>query len=161
MARLQLVRTLRDRVTEGLPASGAVDRLRAAGTPELPPDPTPEQLDAWLELAELAADEDFQRTTRANALWGAEAAGAGFDPDAWSRRTAGGLAAATARPSAAGWSTSSTPTPTPGPSATGSWSASSRAARTGSSWTGWPTTPGCWPPSATTATTQCDDAAGP
>jgi hypothetical protein len=28
-----------DRVTEGLPASGAVDRLRAAGTPELPPDP--------------------------------------------------------------------------------------------------------------------------
>ena len=38
-------------------------RLRAAGTPELPADPTPTQLDAWLELAELAADEDFQRTT--------------------------------------------------------------------------------------------------
>lgn len=35
----------------GLP----VERLRAAGTPELPDDPTPEQLDAWLELAELAA----------------------------------------------------------------------------------------------------------
>jgi DNA-binding transcriptional MerR regulator len=83
-----------DRVTEGLPASGAVDRLRAAGTPELPPDPTGEQLDAWLELAELAADEDFQRTTRENALWGAEAVGDGFDPDAWSRRIAGGLAAA-------------------------------------------------------------------
>jgi DNA-binding transcriptional MerR regulator len=84
-----------DRVTEGLPASGAVDRLRAAGTPELPPDPTGEQLDAWLELAELAADEDFQRTTRENALWGAEAVGDGFDPDAWSRRIAAGLAAAT------------------------------------------------------------------
>jgi hypothetical protein len=40
-----------------------------AGTPELPADPTPEQLDAWLELAELVADEDFQRTTRANAAW--------------------------------------------------------------------------------------------
>ena len=85
-----------DRVTEGLPASGAVDRLRAAGTPELPPDPTGEQLDAWLELAELAADEDFQRTTRENALWGAEAVGGGFDPEAWSRRIAGGLGAAAA-----------------------------------------------------------------
>jgi DNA-binding transcriptional MerR regulator len=84
-----------DRVTEGLPASGAVDRLRAAGTPELPADPTPEQLDAWLELAELAADEDFQRTTRENALWGARAVGdGGLDADAWSGRIAGGLAAA-------------------------------------------------------------------
>jgi len=83
-----------DRVTEGLPASGAVDRLRAAGTPELPEHPTLEQLDAWLELATLAADEDFQRTTRANARWGAEAVGGRFDADAWSRRIAGGLAAA-------------------------------------------------------------------
>jgi|SRR5215207_804206 DNA-binding transcriptional MerR regulator len=80
-----------DRVTEGLPGSDAVDRLRAAGTPELPADPTGEQLDAWLELA---ADEDFQRTTRANALWGVEAVGSAFDPDAWSRRVGGGLAAA-------------------------------------------------------------------
>jgi DNA-binding transcriptional MerR regulator len=83
-----------DRATDGPPASGAVDRLRAAGTPELPADPTPEQLDAWLELAELAADEDFQRAARENARWGAEAVGDGFDPDAWSRRIAGGLAAA-------------------------------------------------------------------
>jgi DNA-binding transcriptional MerR regulator len=92
--RSRLLDRFWDRVTEGLPASGAVDRLRAAGTPELPPDPTGEQLDAWLELAELAADEDFQRVTRANALWGVEAVGDGFDPDAWSRRIAGGLAAA-------------------------------------------------------------------
>jgi DNA-binding transcriptional MerR regulator len=84
-----------DRVTEGLPASDAVARLRAAGTPELPADPTPEQLDAWLELAELAVDEDFQRTTRANAVWGARAVSdGGLDPDAWSQRIAGGLAAA-------------------------------------------------------------------
>ena len=83
-----------DRMTDGLPGSDAVDRLRAAGTPELPADPTPEQLDAWLELAELAADEDFQRTTRENARWGAEAVGEGFDPDAWSRSTGGALAAA-------------------------------------------------------------------
>jgi DNA-binding transcriptional MerR regulator len=69
-----------DRVTEGLPGSDAVERLRAAGTPELPADPTPAQLDAWLELAELVADEDFQRTTRSNALWGAEAVGDAFEP---------------------------------------------------------------------------------
>ena len=43
--------------------------FRLAGTPELPEDPTPEQLDAWLELAALAADEDFQRQTRENATW--------------------------------------------------------------------------------------------
>jgi DNA-binding transcriptional MerR regulator len=125
-----------DRVTEGLPGSDAVERLRAAGTPELPADPTPAQLDAWLELAELVADEAFQRTTRSNALWGAEAVGDAFDPDAWSRRVGGGVAAA-ARGSAG-----STPTPTPGPSATGSWSASSRAGPRRSSWPGWPTTPG-------------------
>jgi DNA-binding transcriptional MerR regulator len=83
-----------DRVTAGLPGSDAVDRLRAAGTPELPADPTPEQLDAWLELAELAADEDFQRTTRENAAWGVEAAADAFDPDAWSGRIGGALAAA-------------------------------------------------------------------
>jgi DNA-binding transcriptional MerR regulator len=83
-----------DRVTDGLPGSDAVERLRAAGTPELPADPTTEQLDAWLELAELVADEDFHRTTRANATWGAEVVGGAFDPDAWSRRVGGGLAAA-------------------------------------------------------------------
>jgi len=83
-----------DRVTAGLAGGEAVDRLRAAGTPELPDAPTPEQLDAWLELAELAADEDFQRPTRENARRGARAVGDGFDPDAWTRRIGGGLAAA-------------------------------------------------------------------
>jgi DNA-binding transcriptional MerR regulator len=100
LARLEAVEHRRlldrfwDRVTEGLPGDEAVDRLRALGTPELPPDPTPEQLDAWLELAELAADEDFQRATRANAAWGAQLAGGGADPDAWSRHIGAGMAAA-------------------------------------------------------------------
>jgi hypothetical protein len=65
-----------DRVTEGLPGGDAAARLRVAGTPELPEHPTAEQLEAWLELAELVADEDFQRTTRANTVWGARAVGA-------------------------------------------------------------------------------------
>jgi hypothetical protein len=55
------VRTLRD-LGVALDTVGRLlaGRLRAAGTPELPADPTPTQLDAWLELA---ADEGFQRTT--------------------------------------------------------------------------------------------------
>ena len=40
---------------------------RRAGTPELPPDPTAAQVDAWLELTELAADPDFRDTVRRNA----------------------------------------------------------------------------------------------
>jgi DNA-binding transcriptional MerR regulator len=75
--RGRLLDRFRDRVTAGLAGGGAVDRLRDAGTPELPDDPTPEQLDAWLELAEPAADEDFLRTTRENARWGARAVGDG------------------------------------------------------------------------------------
>jgi DNA-binding transcriptional MerR regulator len=89
--RARLLDRFWNRVTAGLPVGDAGARLRVAGTPELPTDPTSEQLDAWLELAELAADADFQRTTRANAAWGAWAVGARFDPDAWTRRVDGAL----------------------------------------------------------------------
>jgi DNA-binding transcriptional MerR regulator len=80
-----------DLVTEGLPVGDAAARLRVVGTPELPANPTGEQLDAWLELAELAADADFQRASRANAAWLMEAVGDAFDPDAWTQRVDGGL----------------------------------------------------------------------
>lgn len=53
------------------------------GSPDLPADPTPAQLDAWLELAEMATDEDFVATTRRNAMWAPTAAGAAYDPDAF------------------------------------------------------------------------------
>ncbi|MEU6783244.1 MerR family transcriptional regulator [Nonomuraea angiospora] len=33
-------------------------------TPELPDDPSPEQVEAWVELAELAQDEDFRAAVR-------------------------------------------------------------------------------------------------
>jgi len=73
-----------DIVTEGSPLDDAVvGRLREIGTPELPAQPTPEQLDAWIELAELASDEDFQRTTRANAEWLPHAARGEFDAQAF------------------------------------------------------------------------------
>jgi DNA-binding transcriptional MerR regulator len=57
-----------DRVTGDAPSEAAA-RLRRLGTVDLPGDPTPEQLDAWIELAELVADADFQETTRRNAEW--------------------------------------------------------------------------------------------
>jgi DNA-binding transcriptional MerR regulator len=37
---------------------------------ELPDDPTPEQVDAWVELAELVADEDFRASCRRMAVAG-------------------------------------------------------------------------------------------
>jgi DNA-binding transcriptional MerR regulator len=40
-----------------------VDRLRVTA-PELPDEPTPEQVDAWVELAELVADPEFRRGMR-------------------------------------------------------------------------------------------------
>jgi DNA-binding transcriptional MerR regulator len=49
---------------EGLDIDPAfADRMRSA-MPELPDDPTPEQDEAWIELAGLLSDEDFRRTIR-------------------------------------------------------------------------------------------------
>ena len=41
-----------------------VARMRMA-RPELPDDPTPEQVEAWIELAQLVADPDFRDAVRA------------------------------------------------------------------------------------------------
>jgi len=41
---------------------------------DLPDDPAPEQVNAWVELAELVADEDFRRRTRSMVLAGQQAA---------------------------------------------------------------------------------------
>jgi DNA-binding transcriptional MerR regulator len=82
--RRRLLERFWDRATDGVPLDpAAAARFRAAGTPELPVDPTPEQLDAWLELAELAADEGFAAATRTNAMWFWELAGDGFDAAGW------------------------------------------------------------------------------
>jgi DNA-binding transcriptional MerR regulator len=43
---------------------------------ELPDDPAPKQVDAWIELGELVADESFRRRARAMAVAGATSAGA-------------------------------------------------------------------------------------
>jgi DNA-binding transcriptional MerR regulator len=61
--RKQLIDDFLEEVFGGLDAA-ADNHLRQA-TPNLPDDPTPEQVDAWVELAELVSDPGFRRGVRA------------------------------------------------------------------------------------------------
>src|SRR5690606_17110674 len=60
--RQRLIDDFLDDVTAVLPGE-AIERIRKA-RPALSPDPSPEQLDAWVTLAELLRDERFRATTR-------------------------------------------------------------------------------------------------
>ena len=55
------------------PAAGIARGMRRLPA-ELPDDPAPEQVSAWVELAELVADEDFRQRARSMALAGQQAA---------------------------------------------------------------------------------------
>ncbi|MQY34615.1 hypothetical protein SRB17_25850 [Streptomyces sp. RB17] len=61
--RRRLVDDFLDSVFEGL-HSGSHAAARRSMTPELPDDPTDEQVRAWVELAELSLDPDFRATVR-------------------------------------------------------------------------------------------------
>jgi DNA-binding transcriptional MerR regulator len=80
--RRRIVAEFVDHVFDGLDAdAGIVARMRGA-MPELPDDPTDEQLEAWIELAELVADDDFRAVIRRMAERGAaDRAGAQGGPD--------------------------------------------------------------------------------
>ena len=60
----------------GEPGTGIAQRMRALPV-ELPDEPTPEQTDAWIELAGLVADESFRQRVREMALAGAGAGASG------------------------------------------------------------------------------------
>jgi len=66
--RAALINDFLDRVGAGTPPEGidAAEELRRMAVPDLPDDPTVEQLDAWLELATIATDPDFRRRLRAS-----------------------------------------------------------------------------------------------
>ena len=51
-------------VFEGLGVASRVSERMRANPVELPEDPTPEQVDAWIELAELVQDPDFRSRMR-------------------------------------------------------------------------------------------------
>ncbi len=56
------------RVAEGIPVDEAWKRkMIEASAPKLPDQPTPAQLDAWIELAELVADPTFVERLRSSA----------------------------------------------------------------------------------------------
>jgi DNA-binding transcriptional MerR regulator len=60
--RQLLIDTFLDSVLSPAPSLAAV---RGTMTPDLPDDPSIEQVDAWVELAELTQDDDFRATVRA------------------------------------------------------------------------------------------------
>lgn len=53
-----------DHVFGGLRVNPDFERMMRSVSPDLPDDPTTEQLDAWIELADLLADPDFRATVR-------------------------------------------------------------------------------------------------
>ena len=65
------------------PAAGIARGMRRLPA-ELPDDPAPEQVSAWVELAELVADDDFRQRARSMVLAGQQAApdGAGTGGEA-------------------------------------------------------------------------------
>jgi DNA-binding transcriptional MerR regulator len=62
--RHRLIEEFWNEVTEGLEVHPTlVERLRAR-RPNLPEEPTAEQLEAWIELADMVRDTDFRRSVR-------------------------------------------------------------------------------------------------
>jgi DNA-binding transcriptional MerR regulator len=62
--RNRLIDEFWDEVTAGLNINPDFDAGMRSAKPELPDDPTPEQLQAWIELAELVQDKDFRARIR-------------------------------------------------------------------------------------------------
>lgn len=83
--RGQLLERFWDDLLHQVP-DGDADWFRVMGIPELPDAPTGAQLDAWLELAELAADPGFRRTATASAAWFWTRTRPDFDPARWQER---------------------------------------------------------------------------
>jgi DNA-binding transcriptional MerR regulator len=61
--RRQMIADFLAEVFQGLEPSPA-GAARWAAAPNLPDDPSPEQVDAWVELAELVSDRDFRQRIR-------------------------------------------------------------------------------------------------
>jgi DNA-binding transcriptional MerR regulator len=62
--RKRIVADFLDQTFAGLDIEPGFEARMRSAAPELPDDPTPEQVDAWIELAELVQDDDFRATIR-------------------------------------------------------------------------------------------------
>ena len=72
MSDLERKRVIEDFVEDtfgGVDANPELVELVRAATPDLPDDATPEQVEAWIELAELTQDPDFRTSVRAMAQY--------------------------------------------------------------------------------------------
>jgi DNA-binding transcriptional MerR regulator len=67
--RGQLVDDFLEEVAGGLDTAGGMVGQLLRARPDLPDDPTPEQVHAWIELAELVSDPAFRRGVRALAAY--------------------------------------------------------------------------------------------
>lgn len=81
--RKRIVAGFLDQMFAGLDMDPGFEQRMRSAAPELPDDPTPEQVDAWIELAELVQDDDFKATIRRMSEQHAQArqAGEGLQPD--------------------------------------------------------------------------------
>ncbi|GAO12476.1 putative MerR family transcriptional regulator [Streptomyces lydicamycinicus] len=84
-----------------------------AATPDLPDDPTPEQIGAWLELAALVREPELRTALRRLAEYSARTAGAAGEPDAPGEPPAPGAPDATSEPPAPRETRTSTRPPDP------------------------------------------------
>lgn len=85
--RNRLIDEFWDEVTTGLNINPEFDTWMRSAKPELPDDPTPEQLQAWIELAELVQDKDFRVRIRRMSETQSAARDAGETMDAPSDET--------------------------------------------------------------------------
>jgi DNA-binding transcriptional MerR regulator len=68
--RRRIITDFVDEAFAGLPADAPVREQLLAAAPELPDDPSPEQLDAWIELGTLVRDDGFRARVREMAVRG-------------------------------------------------------------------------------------------
>jgi DNA-binding transcriptional MerR regulator len=86
--RRRIVGEFIEEVFAGLPEEAGVRARMEAAPPDLPEDPTPAQVTAWVELAQLVRDPDFRTRVRGMA----ERAGAGPAEPAFGRSPVAGKA---------------------------------------------------------------------
>jgi DNA-binding transcriptional MerR regulator len=91
--RRRIVEDFLDEVLGGLDVDPGLEARLRSGLPELPEEPAPEQVEAWVELAELVRDPDFRARIRQMAESGAAERERGEAPDGDSIRAAAALVA--------------------------------------------------------------------
>lgn len=74
--RRRIIEEFLDSIFDGVPVDPQLEARLRSVTPELPDEPTDEQIDAWLELSELVADPDFRAFLRGMSTSSAGASGA-------------------------------------------------------------------------------------